>query len=977
MSNYPPTPSFGLNFSFAPVPSSSGARPSMSGGSRHSTGSVQRKPPAPPPITNSTQMANTYHRDANVPGYNMASTYRAPPAAPSYGQVTGGPIPPPFSTMRTHQELLGQITPLTTGSGSDSGYALPPPKHRLAQAENAGGTANTDHLMVQPDKEEGELSDRDVERKSSPGQEVAIAVPQPTRSGTIDGNQATDAGSIWNQKGQKGKSLVARDTKKNINLNKAPTSSARVPSGPRAYDGHPSNRHVNPPKGNAYSPLENWRHDQYIPERRDTAQNYPQQSISPLSNVRERKKAMVYTPSTFSHSHIAFHQGHDSEQATPSPGRCSPTAGKPYLEIRKLAKNALLNLIPLKVEYKDFINEGINEEVVKSLYEELRLRVPAATAAQQTEESPPKQVPSPQTPQLPEPIKSPGPPGHGRITTHSEGLTVPHAIHVTQTPITSDTSSQHHASIENSGARGPADKGIPPTPPAGKASSVSVTTETGTQSVNGTSVEPKLSRAELIKQRFAERENKKAKIITPVGDGKTHSSSDSVPDREKDLAAEKEKKVKNELIKQRMEMLKKSTSLKSSGPPPTDAEKDTSQSHISINGSAPPQETQLIKQQDPTSTVATNVPFTGIPGLFMTYSSAPGNDASSNSIQDPAPPPQTQGPNRRKRPVAADFEDTPTPTAGSFKRPFGRSRVDRPLVIEVSDDDSANGDDDTDMDIDDDDGPDSDRQQKPTQPSQGRSAIRDYPPLSDFSNKRKPGVWGSAPVSAMSTPPLSKDSPFSYPNGRGKSSAQEDLKRKYEQIELMQRKIAELEQKKSKPVSSRGQTPGTPGRSAHSTKKDQNPKVPEKSDAQLLQAATAAAAVTAAEIDRLIEDANRQVDADKLKLAESDAVDLERTKQDEKAEADSAFQKQLRLAEIESGIPLIDAEVEKSRNRLEELRAETAKWEAAIREGLEGKRKLMEEMEQLKIKESRATDEAEIQVEKNEVVEGGESPQQD
>jgi hypothetical protein len=68
---------------------------------------------------------------------------------------------------------------------------------------------------------------------------------------------------------------------------------------------------------------------------------------------------------------------------------------------------------------------------------------------------------------------------------------------------------------------------------------------------------------------------------------------------------------------------------------------------------------------------------------------------------------------------------------------------------------------------------------------------------------------------------------------------------------------------------------------------------------------------------------------------------------------------------------LIDAEVEKSRNKLEELRAETAKWEAAVREGLEGKRKLMEELERLGVKESKAENKAEIQVE------GSETPQWD
>ncbi|KAH0538190.1 hypothetical protein FGG08_005206 [Glutinoglossum americanum] len=926
---------------------------------------MQRKPPVPPPATNSSQIANAYQANANIPSFNMPSAYQVPPAVPSFGQLTSGPIPPPpFPPIPANpQEFPEQAPPFSTGSRPNSSHAFPP-QHRSAQANNIGRTANIDRLMIPMDKEEGELSDRDMERKSSSsGQDAGIVVPQPTRSGTID-NRAAEAGGIWNQKAQKRKSPVtkARDLRKITHQNKPATSSARVPSGPRAYDSYTSNRHANPPKGNSYSPLENRRYDQYIPERRDNGPSYLQRSISP-PNAHERKKATVNVPSASPHNHVSSQQCHDNKPATPlSSSHYSPTAGKPYSEIRNLAKNALLNLIPLKVEYKDFINEGINEEVVKGLFEELRLRIPNAAPTQRIEESSHKHTPFPHAPQLTESNTSPA------RSSMSQGTQSLRTLTASDAP----PPPQRQTSAEISKARGSADNENAPIPPTKKALLASVATGTGVQLANDGSVGPKLSRAELIKQRFAERENKKAKMAAPVEEAKPHGLPDPMSDREKELAAEKEKKVKNELIKQRMEALKKSASLKGTGPPSAgnaDTGKTTDQPRTLANGSVP-QEIPLIKQQAqaPAAAAGANVPFTGIPGLFMTSSSAPSNDASSNSNQDPTPPPQVHGTNRRKRPVAADFEDTPTPPASSFKRPFGRSRVERPLVIEVSDDDTANGDDDTDMDIDDDDGPDSDRQQRHAQPSQGRNAIRDFPPLPDFPNKRRPGTWGSAPVSAMSTPPLSKDSPFSYPNGRGKSSAQEDLKRKYEQIQLMQKKIAELELKKAKPGTSRGQTPGTPGRSAQPAKKDQTPKTSEKTEA-------AEAAAAAAEIDRLIEDANRQVNVDKLELAEAKAANLKNVEQDGTAEAESEHQKRLRLAEIEYGIPLIDAEVEKSRSKVEELRAETAKWEAAVREGLEGKRKLIEEMEMLKIKESK--NQVEIQTNESEREELGESPRRD
>ncbi|KAI9772733.1 MAG: hypothetical protein M1840_000328 [Geoglossum simile] len=950
MSDYPPTPSFGLTLSFAASgPSSSTARPIAPSGNRHTTVNMQKKPPVQSSAINSAQLA--YQHNSNISGFNVPPSYQAP----RLGQFSKGQIPPPpFPPLpATFQDIPVQMPLSATGSGLNPSHTSPP-LHRPGQASNIRGTANIDYLMAPSDKEEGELSDREIERKSSSSvQETGMVVPQPTRTGTIDRSHVTDTGGAWNYKEQKGKPPTinpARDPRKGTIQNKSAVSSSWAPSGPRAYDGHPPNRHANMPKGSSLSPLGNRRYDQHIPAHRDNGLSYVQRSLSPQNPVSELKNALTDTSSP-PHSQAASQKVHSSKPSTP--GHCSPTVGKPYSEIRNLAKNAVLNLIPLKVEYKDFVNEGINEEVVKGLFEELRLRIPIPTP---TQESPPRKASST---------------GLDRSSqggaTHNKGTITPRGIPTIKASVTSHAPLQLQASAEKSQAPELVVDENDSTPPIRKVPPTSVSTEVGAQSVNG-SAEPKLSRAELIKQHLSGIESKKAKIAESVEEAKMQGLSNAATDREKDLAAEKEKKVKNELIRLRMEALKKSTSLKGSGPSSVnsvDAEKAASQSHATATS---PPETPLGKQQAPTPTAAigASVPFTGIPGLFMTSSSAPSNDASSNSNQDPTPPPQPQahGINRRKRPVAADFEDTPMSTTSSFKRPFGRSRVDRPLVIEVSDDETADGDDDSDMDLDDGDGPDSDRPQKPMQSSQARGSIRDFPPLPDFPNKRRPGMWGSAPVSTMNTPPLSKDSPFSYPNGRGKSSAKEDLKKKIEQIELVRKKIAELEQKKAKPGPSRGQTPGSsPGRSVHAVKKDEIQKLSDKKDV-----IAAAAAAAAEEIDRLIEDANRQANVNKL--AEAQEADLMKAQQEMKAKAEFEHQKQLRLAEIESGIPLIDAEVEKSRSKLEELRAETAKWEAAVRQGLEGKKKLMEELERLGAEESRASAEAEVHAE-------GESPQRD
>lgn len=79
-----------------------------------------------------------------------------------------------------------------------------------------------------------------------------------------------------------------------------------------------------------------------------------------------------------------------------------------------------------------------------------------------------------------------------------------------------------------------------------------------------------------------------------------------------------------------------------------------------------------------------------IPGLFLASTAA-----------SPAPSLNTQSPvltqtNQRKRPVAADFD---IPASTPFKRPFGQSRNEQPLVIDVSDEEPDSDDEDVAMDL--------------------------------------------------------------------------------------------------------------------------------------------------------------------------------------------------------------------------------------------------------------------------------------
>ena len=148
----------------------------------------------------------------------------------------------------------------------------------------------------------------------------------------------------------------------------------------------------------------------------------------------------------------------------------------------------------------------------------------------------------------------------------------------------------------------------------------------------------------------------------------------------------------------------------------------------------------------------------------------------------------------RKRPTAADFIDSPSTRT---KRRLGSSQHPD-VFIELSEDE---GDTDTDkMDVDG--APENTVTQKEplnVVESAKAKAIRDLPPLSDFPSRIKPQT-----TSSTSTPPMVQTP--------GKAKEQETLKLKEEQILVMQRKIAEMEQRrKARQITSRMHSPGTSG----------------------------------------------------------------------------------------------------------------------------------------------------------------------
>ena len=375
----------------------------------------------------------------------------------------------------------------------------------------------------------------------------------------------------------------------------------------------------------------------------------------------------------------------------------------------------------------------------------------------------------------------------------------------------------------------------------------------------------------------------------------------------------------------------------------------------------------------------------------------------------------------RKRQKASDFIDSPSTRV---KRPLGQQE-DTSVIIDISEDESNNHSDDDSLDMNKDDRPHDTPKKSHTGDfnSNKQKSIRDLPPLTDLPPRRKPPVM---------TPPAAQTP--------GQTKDAKGLKM---EIELMNRKIAELEQRRlAKLNTSRTQTPVTSGHAPFSSPPHEPSQgstdaskalaiaVELKSDASELnstrQSSSAAAetrepdteeqviaeqrlqeaelakaeaeqslaAEVALEEDRRLQEETLQAtireqassqqneprhlqgeERNQLQgpdqqqshtnvAQESHAFEIEQQadrflrQQQEQEQEQSHMKEHVRLQEerqkvldrktqIEAGLPVLDATVERTRQRVELLRGELADLEKQIRDGVEGRRSLIEELNSL------------------------------
>ncbi|CAL3970927.1 unnamed protein product [Diplocarpon coronariae] len=331
---------------------------------------------------------------------------------------------------------------------------------------------------------------------------------------------------------------------------------------------------------------------------------------------------------------------------------------------------------------------------------------------------------------------------------------------------------------------------------------------------------------------------------------------------------------------------------------------------------------------------STQQPASVIPGLFLASTTSVNNNSRSrlntiptqtasidSSTAQETTSPGTMAPlnqNIRKRPVAADFDQT---IATPYKRPFGHSSADQRLVINVSEDEGSE-DEDIEMDLESQADQESPKLSARKMSDQRPAAVRNIAPISNFPT-RKP--FTPPPSSSTSTAPLVQAA------ANDPMARVERLGRVESEMEALKKQIAAREARhKAKQTSNGSYTP----RASEDNGAGSNTPTPNPVDK----------VENSVKMQQMIQIADSKVAHEQQKLADAQAAESVKAEELEKNEAE---QKRLRREKIAADIPLADAKVSQGQSRLEQLRAEIEEIEAEIQKGLDDKRKLAEEMERL------------------------------
>ncbi|OBT77637.1 hypothetical protein VF21_03710 [Pseudogymnoascus sp. 05NY08] len=852
MAGYPPPPSFG------PAPGQRGQAVPFQYPTPQNTEYAYARPFQSTNMSAFEQNAATLtpelEYNARPPPFNPTGRNSGPPSLPIYGGMDPSALYqiPAWASQANPHGIPNPLESSTTGVVSGQGpFALQP--ESMPQGR-AGLSATRPGLHA---AEEGELSEGEYEEDSVEG------IPGPARGEAgIYNNYRKDRGQPSNGTLNQRLRSFEMDMMTHVPLT----------------DPYGRSRDMHRQSSDSYSPPSSGPAASVLAARQQP--DLPLQAETVNSAIREEEK-QIFGLSKQGGESIANRQEENTKPGPDSRGSLTSTSvsrAKSVQDARRQAQNAVLNLIPLKVRFQNFVDEGIDEKIIRSVFDDIGMSSSYSSTKQLSG-------------------------GIGQAQ-HTAGFTPQAVASVVSDSITSG-SPQIHSNLKTNTAN----------------------TNGNSQQTMNNSV-PMTNKGEERKDRIArllEEKSKKLLNLPQAMSPTTTILTDNALANKSTTSQSTTKVDKEKLLKEKMEALQKSREARAQKA----TTKQTASSSMESGATGPGQ--PHISQSQVTHP-STSMPTTSPPDNIRTYSASPQHFEPQTSM--PSIPglflsgttgtlqPNihqstsiVQNTNIRKRPVASDF-DSNAPTNSTYKRPFGHSRNDQRLVIDVSEEESDN--ESAEMEIDDQMG---DVLARDIQANTLRPGLRDLPPLSDFPLKKS----FAAPSSTLSTPP-------SHQAPQRTSTRPEDLKKKEFEIQEMRRKIAEAEQrKKAKLVASGSQTPMNKTSTPIEDRSAKDANISNKIH-------------TSVHIERLINDASRRIEEEQEKLARAQALE-EHSAEDLKLR--ESEQRRQRRARIAADLPVVDAEVQESQRRLAGLREEMENLELAVQKRLEEKRRLAEEMEKL------------------------------
>ena len=517
-------------------------------------------------------------------------------------------------------------------------------------------------------------------------------------------------------------------------------------------------------------------------------------------------------------------QGNTSDSAKPLLPAKADHMEPATLLLREQAKDAVRSLVPHNIKYIELIREGVDPYVLRSLYEDLdqdfvllKTASPAFEVQRLVEiEKIASQSPQP-TEELPDPSL--------RNMNHEQ----------------QQGAGTIRASTNLISANSESDKQPQSTVPKSSKASVSATLHSEKAPIAMPSSNVAIERKDRIAQLLAAKTGKaipprpvpERRPDAPAETPKPHPALEAAitplslpakpPLPSLEATAKPKNKAQTELIRQKMEALKKEALCKSQAQGMSKVDMPKAASVPSSPASATPQYPVDSRKLGPAESAAdsnSNGVVSAIPGLFMTNLADVGDfpsvdrrseppqmekvdepmsvnstassvsqeattDFESNFVQSPG---GHMLPVRlpQKRPLASDSFDEAGPSA---KRPFGQKESYDKIEIVLSEEESDGEVEDVEMELD----GESD-EEKPT-PQDGivsavsvrGSTIRNLPPLTDFPSSNPT----SYSTSVINTP----TSTAAQTPGREKDK-EELWKAKHQEIELMRKKITEMEERR-------------------------------------------------------------------------------------------------------------------------------------------------------------------------------------